>query len=98
MGEAMKPLGVYVNFFQPTLAPRQQRRYRVMMVNDSYDGEEGELALTLETEDGREVARAAVPFSIAPLGALSRDLELRPRTPSASTSSRPPPPRAPAAP
>jgi hypothetical protein len=77
MGEAMKPLGVYVNFFQPTLAPGQERRYRVMMVNDSYDGEEGELALTLEGEDGREVARATVPFSIAPLGALSRDLELQ---------------------
>jgi hypothetical protein len=47
-----------------------------MMVNDSYDEEEGELALTLEAEDGREVARATVPFSVAPLGALSRDLAL----------------------
>jgi hypothetical protein len=76
MGEAMKPLGVYVNFFQPTLAPGQERSYRVMMVNDSFDGEEGELALTLEAEGGLEVARATVPFSVAPLGALSRDLEL----------------------
>ncbi len=77
MGEAMKPLGVYVNFFQPTLTPGQKRSYRVMMVNDAYAGEEGELALTLETEGGSEMARATTPFSIAPLGAMSRDLELQ---------------------
>jgi hypothetical protein len=47
-----------------------------MMVNDLYEPERGELRLTLEAEDGREVARAARPFAIAPLGTLSRDLEL----------------------
>jgi beta-galactosidase len=76
MGEAMKPLGVYVNFFQPTLAAGRAQSYRIMMVNDSYAEEQGELALTLETQGGREVARVTTPFSIAPLGALSRDLEL----------------------
>ena len=34
MGEAMKPLGVYLNFFQPTLAAGKARRFQVMMVND----------------------------------------------------------------
>jgi hypothetical protein len=76
MGEAMKPLGVYVNFFQPKLKPGGSRSYRVMMVNDTYEEETGELALTLETDDGREVARATVPISIAALGALSRDVTL----------------------
>jgi hypothetical protein len=76
MGEAMKPLGVYVNFFQPAVAAGQTRRFRVMMVNDAYAQEQGELVLTLETREGREVTRVATPFSIAPLGSLSRDLEL----------------------
>ena len=76
MGEAMKPLGVYLNFFQPTLEAGETGSFRVMMVNDLYEAETGELRLTVETEDGREVARAAGPFAIAPLGALSRDLEL----------------------
>ena len=61
MGEAMKPLGVYLNFFQPTLEAGKSRSFRVMMVNDLYEPARGELRLTLEGEDGREVARAASP-------------------------------------
>ena len=76
MGEAMKPLGVYLNFFQPTLEAGKSRSFRVMMVNDLYEPAKGELRLTLEGEDGREVARAASPFEVAPLGTLTRDLEL----------------------
>ncbi len=76
MGEAMKPLGVYLNFFQPTLAAGKARSFRVMMVNDGYDAGKGELHLTLETESGREVARATRPFDIAPLGTLTHDLDL----------------------
>ena len=76
MGEAMKPLGVYLNFFQPKLEAGKSRSFRVMMVNDRYEPEKGELRLTLEGEDGREAARAARPFELAPLGTLTRDLEL----------------------
>ncbi|HUL77221.1 MAG TPA: glycoside hydrolase family 2 TIM barrel-domain containing protein [Vicinamibacteria bacterium] len=76
MGESMKPLGVYVNFFEPRLEAGRSRSFRVMMVNDLYSAEKGELRLAFETEDGREVAYAAAPFEIAPLGALSRDLDL----------------------
>jgi beta-galactosidase len=76
MGEAMKPLGVYLAFFQPTLAPGEARTFRVMVVNDLYEAESGELRLTLEDEGGREVARAARPFDLAPLGTLTRDIEL----------------------
>jgi hypothetical protein len=76
MGEAMKPLGVYLNFFQPALAPGTRRSYRVMMVNDLYGVEKGELRLTFETMEGREVARTAVPFEVAPLGASSFDLDV----------------------
>jgi len=76
MGEAMKPLGVYLNFFQPRLSPAEKRSYRVMMVNDTYEEKSGALVLTLHDANGREVRRATAPFSVAPLGTLSRDLEL----------------------
>ena len=55
---------------------KEARSFRVMMVNDRYDAERGELRLTLEAQDGREVARATRPFDIAPLGTLTHDLEL----------------------
>jgi beta-galactosidase len=76
MGEAMKPLGVYLGFFQPTLAAGKARSFHVMMVNDRDAPEKGELQLTFEAEGGAEVARAAAPFEIAPLGTLSRDFAL----------------------
>ena len=76
MGEAMKPLGVYLSFFQPTLAAGKARSFRVMMVNDRYDAEKGELRLALEAEGGRELARATEPFDVAPLGTLTHDLDL----------------------
>jgi hypothetical protein len=76
MGEAMKPLGVFINFFQPELPAGQARTFRVMMVNDLYAAEKGELRLTLEREDGREVAGAAKAFEIAPLGTSAHHLGL----------------------
>jgi hypothetical protein len=76
MREAMKPLGVYLNFFQPSLEAGRSRSFRVMMVNDLYEPAKGELRLTLEGEDGQEVAHAASPFEVAPLGTLTRDLDL----------------------
>jgi len=76
MGEVMKPLGVYLNFFQPAIDARTRRVYRIMMVNDLYDARRGELRLTWEARDGREVAHAAVPFDVGALGASSYDVEL----------------------
>jgi hypothetical protein len=76
MGEAMKPLGVYLAFFQPTLAAGEARSFRVMMVNDRDRPEKGELRLTLEKEDGTEVARASRAFDIGPLGTLGHELAL----------------------
>jgi hypothetical protein len=48
MGEAFKPLGVYINFFQPTLSPGNSREFTVMMVNDSYQAASGQVVLTFE--------------------------------------------------
>ncbi len=76
MGEAMKPLGVYLAFFQPRLEGGNARTFRVMMVNDVDGAKRGELRLTLEAEDGREAVRATAPFEIAALGTLTREIAL----------------------
>ena len=55
MSEAFKPLGVYVNFWQPQLAAGSTRSYRVMLVNDTYEPAKGKLTLAWEAgERGRK--------------------------------------------
>ncbi len=66
--EAFKPLGVYINFWQPSLKAGSSHRFIAMMVNDDYENAGGKLVLSLEREDGKTVARAEQPFSIPGLG------------------------------
>jgi len=75
MREAFKPLGVYLNFWQPTLEPGSSRRIAVMLVNDAYQGAEGKLALTLERGDGVQLARREVPFAVPGLGQQTYAIE-----------------------
>lgn len=68
MSEAFKPLGVYINFFQPTLEADSARTFTVMMVNDDSEPVRGSLALSLENEKGEAVAQQSQPFSVGALG------------------------------
>ena len=77
MTEAFKPLGVYVNFWQPALAADSTRRFLVMMINDDAEPVEGKLALSLESAGGQEVARQELPFSLRALGQFSYNVDLR---------------------
>ena len=75
VGEAFKPLGVYINFFQPTLrAGGTARPFKVMLVNDGAAPVAGEVVLTLENADGKVAAHSAQPFAMAEFG--NRTLEL----------------------
>jgi hypothetical protein len=76
LGEAFKPLGVYLNFFQPTLAPGSTRSFTVMLVNDESEPRTGRLRLSLETDRGREVVRAEQPFALEALGSGCLDIPL----------------------
>ena len=76
MGEAMKPLGVYLAFFQPRLGAGEVRTYRVMMVNDTHDGRSGELRLAWQDREGREAGAVSRDFVLAPLGTTSLEIEL----------------------
>jgi hypothetical protein len=76
VGEAFKPLGVYINFFQPTLKAGTTREFTVMLVNDESKRLKGKLALTLETKSGKVLARVQQPFNLAELGAATQKLTL----------------------
>ena len=76
VGEAFKPLGVYVNFWQPTLKAATERRYPVMLVNDYDRTVKGRLALAFENADRKITATREVPFTLEPLGQITLGLPL----------------------
>jgi beta-galactosidase len=74
--EAFKPVGVYLNFWQPSLAPGTDRRIAVMMVNDTYEASRGKMVLTLEREGGEPLVREEQPFAVPGLGQQTYAFEL----------------------
>ena len=81
--ESFKPLGLYINFWQPTLTPSAKRTYAVMMVNDEGRDLRGTLSLSFE-RDGQRLSGAAVPFEIPAYGAQTWQVPLEaPSTPGA---------------
>jgi hypothetical protein len=76
MRHAFDPLGVYLNFWQPTLAAGSTRKFQVMMVNDEYEPAEGTLVLSVEDAAGKELTRRERPFALAGLGQASYEFEL----------------------
>jgi beta-galactosidase len=71
MEQAFNPLGVYLNFWQPSLNTGEQRDYIIAMVNDEDRPRSGSLRLSFTDAGGKEAAAQDVPFSLAPLGAQS---------------------------
>jgi hypothetical protein len=62
--EAFKPLGLYINFWRPTLKPAELRTYSVMMVNDDPVPRKGRLTLAFLAG-----ASESIDFEIPALGA-----------------------------
>ena len=74
LGEAFKPLGVYINFFQPSLAVGSQRTFKVMLVNDQDRAADGTLDFSLEDAKGRTLSKVEQSFSMAALGDAAVDV------------------------
>ena len=77
MGEAFKPLGVYLNFWQPALPADSQQRFAVMMLNDEPEAVEGRLLVSLEAADGREAGRRELAFALPGLGQQTYAVDLQ---------------------
>jgi len=71
MREAFRPLGVYINFWNPKLRPAEQRTYSVMMVNDDAVARQGKLTVSFRGGESR-----TVEFAIPPLGAHTWNVRL----------------------
>lgn len=76
VGEAFKPLGMYLNFFQPALPAGSTREFTVMLVNDEAQPLRGRLTLSLETRSGERLAQTEREFAVEELGAQSYRLSL----------------------
>src|ERR1035441_6657334 len=71
MENAFNPLGVYLNFWHPTLNTGEQRDFTIAMINDEDRPRSGTLRLQFNGADGKTAAVEDLPFSLAPLGAES---------------------------
>ncbi len=76
VSEAFKPLGVYLNFWQPELEAGAERKFATMLVNDWDREVTGELVLAIEREHGGARAERRTPFRLAPLGQQTVLLDL----------------------
>ncbi|MGH7995261.1 MAG: glycoside hydrolase family 2 TIM barrel-domain containing protein [Opitutaceae bacterium] len=80
--EAFKPLGLYLNFFQPTLAAGSERAFELKLVHDRPGAAAGRVGLTLEAEAGEALARAEGRFELGAHGDARLELALTiPRRP-----------------
>jgi hypothetical protein len=69
MEQAFKPLGVYLDFWHPTLTVGEKHEFHIAMVNDDDRLRTGKLRLSFTDGAGKEIAGDEVPFSIEQLGA-----------------------------
>jgi hypothetical protein len=77
MREAFKPLGVYVDFWQPTLLAGTKRMYRLTLVNDTQEPVRGHLTLAwVREQGGSAVAQEEQPFTVEAVGRSYSEIEL----------------------
>jgi beta-galactosidase len=68
MSNAFAPLGVYLNFWKPSLTAGSTPSLQVMMINDQPRPVEGTLTIVLEDANGKQLGPKTTKFSLAPLG------------------------------
>jgi hypothetical protein len=76
VGEAFKPLGVYLNFFQPKLAAGTSRTFQVILVNDTAQPARGKLLLSLADATGKTLAQSEQPYQVPAGGDARHELAL----------------------
>lgn len=77
MEQAFKPLGVYLDFWHPTLTTGEKQRFKIAMVNDEDRKRSGKVRLSFVDASGKEGAFTELPFTLEPLGAETFYLEMK---------------------
>jgi hypothetical protein len=75
LSNAFAPLGVYINFWHPTLEAGKKHTFQILMVNDDAQASSGELTLVLENQAGSTVAKQALQFNIDALGQMTYPID-----------------------
>ena len=84
VGEAFKPLGVYLNLWQPEFKRGSRRRTAVVVTNDLAEPARGRLVLSVDDANGRQVAAPEQTFEVPAYGQQSYAFDLEvPDTPGA---------------
>ncbi len=68
MANAFRPIGVYINFWHPTVQAGAVQELEVMMINDYADPASGVISILLEDEGGRQLTKMEAPFQLSGLG------------------------------
>ena len=68
MANAFRPIGVYINFWHPTVQGGTVQELEVMMINDYADPVSGVISIVLEDGDGRQLTKTETPFELSGLG------------------------------
>jgi hypothetical protein len=75
--QAFKPLGVYLDFWKPSLAAGTTGSYRVMFVNDTHEAAHGRIVLGWEPErGGQPLMHAEKSLDVSPLGQATCEIVL----------------------
>jgi hypothetical protein len=74
---AFNPLGVYLDFWRPTLNAGEQHEFLIAMVNDEDRTRTGKLRLSFTDANGKEATAEELPFTLAPLGAETYTVALK---------------------
>lgn len=67
VGNAFKPLGVYLNFWQQSIKPGP-RTFQVSLINDGSETVNADLTLVVEAADGKLLTRTSRPVTVAAIG------------------------------
>jgi hypothetical protein len=77
VSNAFKPIGVYINFWQPALEGGTDRSFDVMMINDDGTQSKGTISLVLEDQWGKQLATVSRPYALAAYGQTTYPLSIR---------------------
>jgi hypothetical protein len=69
-------LGIYINFFHPTLPTNTKKSFQVLMINDYNHPINGTMRLILEDKHGHSLAHTETPFAMNALGETELNLSL----------------------
>jgi len=77
MGQAFKPLGVNIDFWQPKVQAGSKHSFKIVLTNDTDEALSGKVLLTLSSDEGGpKPEQAEVAYEVPALGQAKYDLDL----------------------